>query len=104
MKISVIICEYNPLHVGHVYQIEKTRELTGCDKVIAVMSGSFTQRGEPALYDKFKRTKAALLNGIDMVVELPSLFSSATAEKFAYGGVFTANSLGVCDYLSFVAE
>ena len=104
MKISVIICEYNPLHAGHVYQIDKTRELTGCDKVIAVMSGSFTQRGEPAVYDKFKRTKAALLNGIDMVVELPSLFSSATAEKFAYGGVFTANSLGVCDYLSFGAE
>ena len=104
MKNCAIICEYNPMHSGHVYQIEQTRKKTGCDNIIAIMSGSFTQRGIPAIYDKWSRTEAALKNGVDMVIELPAVFATTPAEKFAMGGVLTANSLGIIDTLSFGCE
>ena len=71
MKAAGIICEYNPFHNGHIYHIEKTRALTGCDVVICVMSGNFVQRGEPAIIDKRLRCKAALEHGVDIVIELP---------------------------------
>ena len=72
MKTYGIICEYNPFHNGHLYQIEKTKELTGADHIVAIMSGNFVQRGEPALLDKFARAQIAVRNGVDLVVELPS--------------------------------
>lgn len=104
MKVLGIISEYNPFHNGHKYQIEKSKELTGAECVVAVMSGSFVQRGEPALFDKWTRTKMALLNGVDLVLELPAYYVLQYANAFAYGGVKVLDSLGVVDYLSFGSE
>ena len=71
MRSCGIVVEYNPFHNGHRYHAEKARELSGADVVVAVMSGNFLQRGEPAIIDKWARTKTALQNGVDLVVELP---------------------------------
>jgi len=104
MKISAIICEYNPFHAGHLYHIERTAAKTSCDFTVAIMSGSFVQRGLPAIYDKWARTDAALLNGADLVLELPVSYSCASAERFAYGGVRLAELTGIIDTLSFGCE
>ncbi len=85
MKIAGIISEFNPFHNGHKYIIDKIKAENDC--VIAVMSGNFVQRGEPAIIEKHKRAKAALLSGVDMVIELPSPWSSSFAENFAFGAV-----------------
>jgi len=87
MKATGIIVEYNPFHNGHLYHIEKTRELTGCDVLIAVMSGNFVQRGEPALIDKWQRAKIALENGVDLVIELPFAYCNQSAKQFAEGAI-----------------
>ncbi|MBE6107425.1 MAG: nucleotidyltransferase [Erysipelotrichaceae bacterium] len=87
MKAAGIVVEYNPFHNGHLYHIEKTREITGCDVLIAVMSGHFVQRGEPALVDKWQRTEAALKHGVDLVIELPYLWCTQSAQQFADGAV-----------------
>ena len=71
MKILGIITEYNPLHNGHLYHLYKARERTGADYVVAVMSGNFLQRGEPAIINKWTRTKMALNAGVDLIIELP---------------------------------
>ncbi|EMA6341285.1 nucleotidyltransferase [Bacillus cytotoxicus] len=97
MKASGIIVEYNPFHNGHVYHVQQTKKLTQCDVTIAVMSGSFLQRGEPALVSKWHRTKMALAGGIDLVVELPYAFATQKAETFANGGISILNALGVSD-------
>ncbi|MBQ2326211.1 MAG: nucleotidyltransferase family protein, partial [Clostridia bacterium] len=104
MKISSIICEYNPFHAGHLYHLERTKQQTGCDFIIAIMSGSFVQRGLPAVYDKWARTDAALANGADLVLELPTAYSCASAERFAFGGVRLAELTGITDTLSFGCE
>ena len=104
MKISAIICEYNPFHKGHSYHIAQTRQQTGCDFVVAIMSGSFVQRGLPAVYDKWSRAKAALSCGADLVLELPTAYACASAERFALGGVLTAELTGIADILSFGCE
>ncbi len=104
MKTAAIICEYNPFHFGHEYQIRELRREIGEDTVvISVMSGSFTQRGEPAVYGKYVRARAALSCGADLVVELPAPWSMAGAEFFARGGVSVAKKLGV-DCLCFGGE
>lgn len=103
MKIAGVIAEYNPFHSGHAYHIRKTREITGCDYVIACMSGSFVQRGEAACMDKWKRSRMALECGVDAVLELPTLFAVRTADAFALGGVAILDGVG-CDYLSFGSE
>lgn len=87
MKTCGIIAEYNPFHNGHMYQIRKTREITGCDLIIAVMSGNFVQRGEPALIDKWTRASAAAANGADVVIELPYIYATQSASRFAAAGV-----------------
>ncbi|MFC7392441.1 nucleotidyltransferase [Scopulibacillus cellulosilyticus] len=97
MKVAGVIVEYNPLHNGHLHHIQKTRENTGADVLVAVMSGYFLQRGEPALVSKWLRTKLALLAGIDIVVELPYAFSTQKAEIFASGSVSILGHLGVTD-------
>lgn len=102
MKISGIITEYNPFHNGHKYQIEKTKEFS--DAIISVMSSSFTQRGTPSIINKFTRAQIAVNNGVDLVIELPVIYSSSNAEIFSKGGVFLLNSLGVLDYLVFGTE
>ena len=76
MKVAGIVCEYNPFHNGHKYHIEKTREICSADYVIAVMSGSFVQRGMPALISKYDRAAMALMQGIDMVIEIPVRYST----------------------------
>lgn len=103
MKTVGIIVEYNPLHNGHLYHIEETRRLSKCDTLICVMSGNFTQRGEPALIDKFTRTKMALENGVDLVVELPFVFSVQSADMFSFTSVSILNHLGV-DEIYFGSE
>lgn len=104
MKTAAIIAEYNPFHNGHQYQIEETRRLTGADFILIVMSGNFVQRGAPALCSKYLRTRMALQNGADAVIELPSLFALSSAEFFAGGAVTLLNRLGIIDYLSFGSE
>jgi len=104
LKVAAIISEYNPLHNGHIYHINRTKKETGAEAVISIMSGNFVQRGIPALIDKWKRTDFALENGIDLVIELPSLYSLSSAEFFAYGAVSLIQSLGVVDTLSFGSE
>ena len=87
MKVCGIVAEYNPFHNGHKYQIEQTKKLTNCDTVIAIMSGNFIQRGVPALFDKWTRTKMALQGGADLVIELPSYYATSSAEYFAQGSI-----------------
>lgn len=103
MKTAAIICEYNPFHNGHKYQIQRTRAITGCDAVIAVMSGNYVQRGDVAVFEKRRRAEAALASGIDLVIEIPAVCSMTTAEKFAHSGVIIADALKA-DFLSFGAE
>jgi len=104
MKVAGIIAEYNPLHNGHAYHIRKVKELTKADYVIVVMSGNFTQRGIPALMDKYSRAKMALKAGADLVLELPLCYSSGSAEYFASGAVALLDKLGMVDCICFGSE
>lgn len=104
MKTAGIIAEYNPFHNGHKLHIERTRREAGADYVVVVMSGSFVQRGEPALTDKYARARMALLSGADLVLELPVLFSAGSAGDFAMGAVSLLDKLGTVDVLSFGSE
>ncbi len=104
MKTAGIIAEYNPFHNGHKYHIEKTKEGTGADHVVAVMSGNYVQRGETAILSKWARAETAIENGVDLVVELPTIWSIARAQDFAAGAVHILNSLGCVDVLSFGSE
>ena len=104
MNISGIIVEYNPLHNGHLYHINKTKELTNSDALICVMSGNFAQRGIPSSIDKWTKTKMALNNGVDLVLELPTVYSVSSAEFFSYGAVSLLNSLGIVDNICFGSE
>ena len=104
LKTTGIIVEYNPLHPGHIYHMEQTRKQTGADYLIAVMSGSFVQRGAPALLDKYTRTRMALLAGADVVIELPVCFATGSAGDFAAGAVSLLDKLGCVDVLCFGSE
>ena len=103
MKTAAVICEYNPFHYGHKYQLDKTREM-GATHIVAVMSGNFTQRGDVAIFDKYARARTALENGADLVLELPTRFSLSAAEGFARGAVSIIEALGCVDILSFGSE
>ena len=103
MNVTGIIAEYNPFHNGHLYQIDQVKK-KGTDYIIVVMSGDFLQRGTPALLDKWKRTHMALLSGADLVIELPAVFSTASAQYFARSGVSILDKLGVVDTISFGCE
>lgn len=94
MKICAIIAEYNPFHNGHLYQIEKYRQAHDDALMIAIMSGNFVQRGEPALVDKWTRAQMALHSGIDIVIELPLHSAVQSADFFAYDGVNIASQIG----------
>lgn len=104
MKTAAIISEYNPFHKGHEYQIRKTREETGATHILALMSGNFVQRGNPALVDKYRRAEMALLGGADLVLELPVPFALSSAEFFAEGAVRILDALHGVDLLSFGSE
>ena len=103
MKTCGIIAEYNPFHHGHRYQIEKTKEKENIDVIIAVMSGNFVQRGEPAIIDKWKRAEEAIHQGIDVVIELPYLYATQSASRFAFGAISLLKLANV-DYISFGSE
>lgn len=104
MKIVGLITEYNPFHNGHKYHVEEAKRITGADHVIAIMSGNFVQRGTPALIDKYCRTRMALNNGVDLVLELPVCCATGSAEYFAQGAVSILSRLGIVDYLCFGSE
>ncbi len=99
-----IIAEYNPFHDGHAYHIKKAKEMTQADYCIVAMSGDFVQRGGPAIYDKYTRTAMALSCGADLVIELPSVFASSSAEDFAACGIALLNNLGVVGSVCFGSE
>ncbi len=98
-----IISEYNPFHNGHALHIAESKKEAEADTTICIMSGNFTQRGLPAIVDKWSRTQMALANGSDLVIELPTIYSVSSAEQFAEGGIRILDSLGV-DCISFVSE
>lgn len=103
-KVLGIIAEYNPFHNGHLYHLQKSLHDTGSSYSIAVISGNFTQRGSTSLVDKWTKTEIALKNGIDLVIELPLLYSISSAENFAEGAIKIFDSLKVVDYISFGSE
>lgn len=104
MNLAGIIVEYNPMHNGHIHHIQKTRELTKCDGLIAVMSGNFNQRGIPSLIDKYEKTNMALHNGVDLVLELPTIYALSSAEFFSYGAVSLLNNLNIVNSICFGSE
>lgn len=103
-KVVGIITEYNPFHAGHQYMIEQIRAEYQADYIVAAMSGDFVQRGEPAIFDKYERARDALTHGVDLVVQIPVMFSTSSAEDFAAGGVAVLRSLGFVDQLVFGSE
>ena len=88
-----IVSEYNPFHNGHVHHLQVSKQLTNTDFTVAVMSGNFVQRGDTALVDKWTRTEMALKSGIDLVIELPFVFASSSADNFAHGAIDILNEL-----------
>lgn len=103
MKATGIVVEYNPFHNGHKYHLQKTKELNPNNTIIAVMSGDFVQRGEPSIIDRWTKTKMALANGVDLVIELPVFYSSQSAEIFAKGAVGILEELK-CESMVFGSE
>lgn len=104
MKVVGIVAEYNPFHNGHAYQLSEAKRLCGADYVVVVMSGDFTQRGLPAVFEKQTRTACALLCGADLVLELPFVYATSSAEIFAEGAVGILDRLGVVDTICFGTE
>lgn len=103
-EVLGIIAEYNPFHNGHLYHIQKTKEQTGAKYVVCVMSGNFVQRGNTSIVDKWTKTQMALANGVDLVLELPTVYSVASAESFATGAVKLLENLKIVDTISFGTE
>ena len=99
-----IIGEYNPFHNGHAYHLEKSKQEAHADYSVAVISGNFVQRGNVSLIDKWSKANMAISNGIDLVIELPTIYSISSAENFAYGAVKILDSLNIVDYISFGSE
>lgn len=104
MKVLGIIAEYNPFHNGHLYHLQRSMELSGADCCVAVMSGNFVQRGEPAMWDKRLRARMAVENGVDLVIELPFAYACNTATEFAYGSVSLLTGLNCVTDLAFGCE
>jgi predicted nucleotidyltransferase len=104
MKTTAIICEYNPLTNGHVMHLKRAREETKADTILCVMSGSFTQRGDAAIADKYLRAEQAILHGADIVVELPTIYAISPADNFAYGAIKTISTFPDVKYISFGSE
>ena len=104
MNVVGIIAEYNPFHEGHAYQIQKAKEQCGAEFAVVVMNSDFVQRGEPAIFDKYTRTKEALLGGADLIFELPVRFGLSSAGDFAMGGVLALNALPFVTHLCFGTE
>ena len=99
-----IVAEYNPFHNGHLYHLIESKKISNADYCIAIMSGNFTQRGEVSIVDKWSKAQMALSNGIDLVIELPTIYSVSSAENFAMGTIKILNSLQIVDFISFGSE
>ncbi|WP_455716839.1 nucleotidyltransferase [Anaerosporobacter sp.] len=104
MQVVGLITEYNPFHNGHAYHIQKAKEITNADYVIVIMSGNYVQRGTPAIIDKYSRTLMALNNGADIVIELPVIYATASAETFAAGAIRILHDLGIVNSICFGSE
>ncbi|MGI5876814.1 MAG: nucleotidyltransferase [Dethiobacteria bacterium] len=103
-EVVGIVVEYNPFHNGHLYQIQKAKELVPGAYILGVMSGNWTQRGEPAIINKWARTASALQSGVDIIIELPVVFSLQSAEGFAMGAIRCLAATGIVNYLCFGSE
>lgn len=103
-KVLGIVCEYNPFHNGHLYHIIQSKKITGANYTIAIMTGNFAQRGDVSIIDKWSKAEMALLCGVDLVIELPVLYSVSSAENFADGAIKILNSLKIVDNISFGSE
>lgn len=104
MKICAIVCEYNPFHQGHAYQLQRAKQLSAADAVVCIMSGNFTQRGDAAILPEKTRAKHAVQNGADAVLSLPTVFATSSAEFFARGAIRILSSIPDFCFLSFGAE
>ena len=104
MKILGLITEYNPFHNGHLYHLNKSKEISNATHTVAIMSGNFLQRGEPAIMHKWARAKTAIKSGVDLVIELPTLYACSTAEIFAFGAISLLDNLGAINHISFGSE
>ena len=103
-RVLGIIAEYNPFHNGHLYHVSESKQETGAQYVIAIISGNFVQRGNTSITNKWIKARMALLNGVDLVIELPTIYSISSAENFAEGAIKIFNSLGIVDTISFGME
>ena len=103
-NILGIVAEYNPFHNGHFHHLIQSKKITNSDYSIVVMSGNFTQRGDVSIVDKWTKAQMAIENGIDLVLELPTLYTLSSAENFASGAIKILDSLGIVDYISFGSE
>ena len=103
-RVLGIIAEYNPFHNGHMYHLQKAKEQSGAQYCICVMSGNFVQRGNTSIVNKWKKAEMALLNGVDLVIELPTIYSVASAEGFSLGSIKLLNNLKIVDAISFGTE
>ena len=104
MAVVGIIAEYNPFHCGHSFQMEAVRRQHPAAYVVAVMSGSFTQRGAPCILDKWTRARHAIAGGVDLVLELPFVYACRSAQDFARGGISLLSRLGIVTHLAFGTE
>lgn len=103
-KVLGIVAEYNPFHNGHLYHVNESKKAVDANYTVAIISGNFVQRGDTSLIDKWSKAEMALLNGVDLVLELPLLYSISSAENFAEGSIKILNSLNIVNYLSFGSE
>ena len=103
-KVLGIVAEYNPFHNGHLYHINESKKAVNANYTVVIMSGNFVQRGDTSLIDKWSKAEMAILNGVDLVIELPLIYSISSAENFAEGSIKILNSLKLVDYLSFGSE
>lgn len=104
MKIVGIVAEYNPFHNGHLYHLNKAKELSEAEHSVAIISSNFVQRGEPSIFSKWQRAEMAVRNGVDLVLELPVLYSSRSAYHFAFGSIFSLEKSNVISHLAFGSE
>lgn len=104
MRCFGVAAEFNPFHEGHSYLISKAKEQACCECCVAAMSGDFTQRGEPAVFDKWERARIAVEQGADLVLEIPQVYACSSASYFARGAVTVLAGLGICDRLVFGSE
>jgi len=99
-----IVAEYNPFHNGHLYHLQKSKEITNSEFSICVIGGNFAQRGDTSLIDKWTKAEMALNNGVDLVIELPTIYNISSAENFADGAIKILDSLKIVDFVSFGSE